>query len=156
MRKYELQLELERAKAEIKRLRAMDREPVRSPCVGAAEIRRVCAEHPEQESFVVVALDSRQRVLYARVTALGSLAHVDVHPREVFRDAVRASAHSIVIGHNHPSGDPEPSAADRDLTRRMAAAGQLIGIPVLDHVIVTKLDHYSFAAYHPQCLEVGS
>lgn len=90
----------------------------------------------EQESFVVIMLDARMRVIDAREIAKGSLSHVDVHPREVFRDAIRLRSHSIIVAHNHPSGDPDPSEADITLTRRIKEVGNLIGIPLLDHVII--------------------
>lgn len=99
----------------------------------------------QAECFVVLGLDARQRLLEARAVALGSLAQVEVHPREIFRSQLRLGAHSILVGHNHPSGDPEPSNADVELTRRLADVGRLIGIPVLDHVIVTEVEHVSFA-----------
>ena len=91
-----------------------------------------------QEHFVVVGLDARQRVKLVRTVAIGSLAQVDVHPRELFRPLVHAGAHSCVLAHNHPSGDPSPSAADLQLTRRMGEVGKLMGIPVLDHLIVAQ------------------
>lgn len=102
--------------------------------------------HEEQESFVAIFLDARQRVIDARRVAQGSLSQVDVHPRELFRDAIRMRAHSIILAHNHPSGDPEPSEADIELTGRMREVGELVGIPVLDHVIVAPADATSMAA----------
>jgi DNA repair protein RadC len=98
-----------------------------------------------QEYFVVLLLNARQRVIEAQVVAIGSLAQVDVHPREVFRPAVRLGAHSIILGHNHPSGDAAPGDADIDLTRRMVEVGKLQGVPVLDHVVVAPHDHVSLA-----------
>jgi len=89
-----------------------------------------------QETFAVLGLDARQRVRMVRTVAVGSLAEVDVHPREAFRPLLAAGMHSVVLVHNHPSGEPEPSAADIELTRRLAAVGQLVGIPVVDHVVV--------------------
>lgn len=144
--KSELQLRLARLEAELARTRAEDSDSIRDPWGAVEEIRRVCAEYPEQESFVVLMLNARQRVLAVHRIALGSLAQVDVHPREVFRAAVRMCAHSIVMGHNHPSGDSSPSSGDRVLTRRMKKAGKILGIPVLDHIIVATDGHASFAA----------
>ena len=145
-RKSELLLALARAEAELARLRAEDTAQIRDQTGAAAAIRLACAANPEQEAFVAVLLDSRQRTLAVRVIALGSLAQVEVHPRELFRDAVRMAAHAMIIGHNHPSGDPRPSDADHALTRRMVDAGKLLGIPVLDHLVVTPTDLVSFAA----------
>jgi DNA repair protein RadC len=90
----------------------------------------------EQESFLVLFLDARQRVIEMRETARGTVASVDVHPREVFRDAVRLRAHSVILAHNHPSGDPEASDHDVQLTQRLIEAGRVVGIPVLDHLII--------------------
>jgi DNA repair protein RadC len=94
--------------------------------------------HEDQESFLVILLDARQNIIDTKVAAVGSLAQVDVHPREVFRDAVRLRAHSMIVSHNHPSGEAEPSPADIELTHRLAEAGRLAGIPVLDHLIVAR------------------
>lgn len=91
----------------------------------------------EQEHFWVLAMNPRQKVLDVFTVAIGSLAAVDVHPREVFKPLVRMAAHSCIIAHNHPSNDPEPSGADMFLTKRLVENGDMIGIPVLDHVIVT-------------------
>lgn len=131
------------AEAELARLRARDCDPIRSPSEIVRLIRENC--QTEQESFVVVYLNARQKPLATREVARGTLADVPVHPREVFRDAVRLCAHSIVVGHNHPSGDPNPSNADLDLTQRLQEAGKVLGIPLLDHVVVTEDSHVSLA-----------
>ena len=94
--------------------------------------------HREQEQFVVLYLDARHQIIDARVVAIGSLASITVHPREIFGDAVRLRAHAVILAHNHPSGDPTPSEMDVELTRRMAGVGELVGIPVLDHVVVAR------------------
>lgn len=90
----------------------------------------------EQEEFHAVMLDARHRPLGVRQVSVGTLTASLVHPREVFRAAVRFSAAALVVAHNHPSGDPEPSEEDLDLTRRLVSSGELLGIPLLDHVIV--------------------
>jgi len=100
----------------------------------------------EQEYFVAILLDARQRVQALLAVAVGSLSQVDVHPRELFRDAIRHRAHSIILAHNHPSGSAEPSQADLDLTVRMVEAGKLVGIPVLDHIVTTKRGTTSLAS----------
>ena len=89
-----------------------------------------------QEVFVVLALDVKQGALGLRQVAQGSATSVEVHPREVFGPLIREGAASAIVAHNHPSGDPEPSEDDRGLTRRLAQAGELLGIPVLDHLVV--------------------
>jgi DNA repair protein RadC len=79
-----------------------------------------------------------------RETRTGTLSASLVHPREVFRDAIRHSASSVVLAHNHPSGDPEPSEEDLRITRRLVDAGRIIGIDVLDHIIIGKETFRSF------------
>lgn len=89
-----------------------------------------------REHFVAVLLNSKNRVLAAPLISMGSLNASIVHPRELFREAVRASAAAVILVHNHPSGDPRPSREDLEVTRSMAAAGEMMQIPVLDHVII--------------------
>lgn len=91
-----------------------------------------------QETFLVLGLDVRQRLQMIRTIAVGSLCSVQVHPREVFRPLVQAGMHAVILVHNHPSGEPEPSDADVMLTHRMSEIGRLLGIPVLDHLVVTR------------------
>ena len=88
-----------------------------------------------REHFLAVLLDARNRIIGIETVSIGSLTASFVHPREVFRPALIASAASVVLGHNHPSGDPEPSKQDLALTLQLAQAGQLLGIKVLDHLI---------------------
>jgi DNA repair protein RadC len=87
-------------------------------------------------------LNAKHRALGVHVVAIGTLTACQVHPREVFKAAILANAAAVILAHNHVSGDAEPSRADRDLTRRIADAGELLGIPLLDHVIVT-VDGYT-------------
>jgi DNA repair protein RadC len=88
------------------------------------------------ETFGVLALDVRQRLKCDKEISTGCLTSSLVHPREVFQVAVVARAAGLILFHNHPSGDPEPSAEDLSLTRRLVAAGSLMGIEVLDHVVL--------------------
>jgi DNA repair protein RadC len=88
------------------------------------------------ETFGLLALDVRHRLKHEAVVSVGCLTSSLVHPREVFQEAVVARAAGIVLFHNHPSGDPEPSAEDVSLTRRLAAGGSLMGIEVLDHLVL--------------------
>jgi DNA repair protein RadC len=90
------------------------------------------------EQFGVVLLDTKHRILRTTLLSVGTLDTSIVHPREVFRAAASAGAASLVLFHNHPSGDPTPSEDDVALTRRMVRAGELMGISVLDHVIVAE------------------
>lgn len=98
----------------------------------------------ERESFHVLCLDGRHRLVREEEVSVGTLTASLVHPREVFRGAIRASAAAIVLVHNHPSGDPSPSAEDRSVTERLAEAGRVLGIEVLDHVVVARGGHFSF------------
>lgn len=100
----------------------------------------------EQEALVVLYLDTNNRIVgRPEVVAVGTLNGVEIHPRDIFRHAVRRNALTLILTHCHPSGDPEPSTADRKMTQRLQEGCRLLGIPVLDHVIVTKRAHYSFA-----------
>jgi DNA repair protein RadC len=90
----------------------------------------------DRELFVVAMLTIRHRLLGLHTVAVGCLTSTLVHPREVFKPAILAGSAAIVLAHNHPSGDPEPSADDVALTRRLASAGQLLGIEVLDHLVL--------------------
>jgi DNA repair protein RadC len=96
------------------------------------------------ERFLVVGLDARNRPASRHLVAQGSLATCVVHPREVFAPLVRRRAAAAILVHNHPSGDPAPSPEDERLTDRLVAAGSLLGIPVLDHLIVARLGYFSF------------
>jgi len=96
------------------------------------------------ERFVVVMLDGRHRVLREEVVSQGTLTASLVHPREVFRAALREAAAALILVHNHPSGDPAPSREDRDVTDRLTRAGEILGVRVLDHVIVAERGFYSF------------
>jgi DNA repair protein RadC len=88
------------------------------------------------EQFGVVLLDTKHRVIRALVLSVGSLDSTTIQPRDVFRHAMLASAAAVVLFHNHPSGDPEPSRDDITVTLRMAAAGELMGVNVVDHVVL--------------------
>ena len=96
------------------------------------------------EQFGMVLLDTRHRVIRTTVVTSGTLDMSAVHPRDVFRQATSASAAAIVLFHNHPSGDPAPSRDDSDLTTRLAEAGHLMGIEVLDHLILGDGRYFSF------------
>lgn len=95
------------------------------------------------EQFGLVLLDSKHRVLRTTVVASGTLNSTIVHPRDVFREAVLGSAAAVVVFHNHPSGDPSPSPDDIELTRRLRAAGVLMGIDVVDHIVLGDVRYCS-------------
>ena len=92
----------------------------------------------KQEYFVCLTLDGANRLITKRVISIGTLTSSLVHPREVFADAITDRAASIIVAHNHPSGNSEPSQADRDITERLRQASELLGISLVDHVVVTK------------------
>jgi DNA repair protein RadC len=90
----------------------------------------------DREAFFVVLVDGKNRVSAINLVSLGSLTAALVHPREVFKVAIAGSAAALVLVHNHPSGDPTPSAEDLSLTRRLCEVGDLVGIKVLDHLVL--------------------
>jgi DNA repair protein RadC len=95
------------------------------------------------ERFLVVLLDGRHRVLRQELVSQGTLTASLVHPREVFRPALREAAAALILVHNHPSGDPTPSREDREVTERLRKAGEILGVPVLDHVVVAERGYHS-------------
>lgn len=106
--------------------------------------------HDEQETFVVICLTVRNTMIGEPIViAIGTAHAVEVHPRDVFREAIRNNAAGIVVAHNHPSGDPSPSPEDRMLTERLVAVGKLVGIPVIDHVVVSSARFRSMAEETP-------
>src|SRR6185436_13734204 len=98
-----------------------------------------------REIFYALLLDTKNRLISKVRISEGSLGASLVHPREAFRPAVREAAASVLFLHNHPSGDPAPSPEDRRVTDRLKRVGELLGIPVLDHVVVGREKYYSFA-----------
>jgi DNA repair protein RadC len=96
-----------------------------------------------KESFVVLYLNARNQVIHKETVSMGTLNASLVHPREVFQPAVAKCAASVILTHNHPSGNTSPSEEDAEITRRMVKAGQIMGIEVLDHVIVSERGHRS-------------
>src|SRR5438552_6268039 len=99
----------------------------------------------DREHFVVLLLDGKNRILGFNVVSVGSLTAALVHPREVFKPAILANAAALILVHNHPSGDPDPSAEDRAITARLSQAADLIGIRILDHVVIGDGTFRSFA-----------
>jgi DNA repair protein RadC len=100
-----------------------------------------------KEHFVVFYLDSRHQEIRREIVSVGTLTASLVHPREVFESAVRHRSAHVLVAHNHPSGNPEPSPEDHEVTRRLAEAGRLLGIELIDHVIVTKDAWWSFKGH---------
>lgn len=102
----------------------------------------------EQEVFLVLVLDTKNCVVACKQVTQGLLNKALVHPREVFKYAVKENANSIILVHNHPSGDPSPSEEDKRVTAQLREAGEVLGITVLDHVILGEESWYSFADEH--------
>jgi DNA repair protein RadC len=123
---------------------ARERVQITAPRVAAELLLPVYGNRPV-EQFGVMLLDTKHRVLRTTVLSIGTLDASVVHPREVFREATMAGAAALVLFHNHPSGDPHPSEEDVKLTERLVAAGMLMGIYVIDHVILADVQYYSFS-----------
>lgn len=98
----------------------------------------------KKEHFVILYLDTRNQEIKKEIISIGSLNASLVHPREVFEPAVRNTAAQIIIAHNHPSGDTNPSTEDIHISQRLVEAGKIMGIEVIDHVIVAKNSYFSF------------
>ncbi len=98
----------------------------------------------KKEVFLLLNLDGKNRLMEKKKISEGTLTSSLVHPREVFRPAIRGAAASVLFVHNHPSGDPTPSDEDIDITDRLVEVGELVGIPVIDHVIIGDSEYRSF------------
>ena len=97
-----------------------------------------------KEQFVVILLNSKNKVIGTEVVSEGSLSSSIVHPREVYAPAILHHAAAIMVAHNHPSGDPKPSFEDEEVTRMLSRSGKVLGIPMIDHVIIGDGNYYSF------------
>ncbi len=98
----------------------------------------------KKEHFLILCLDTRNNLIKIISISTGTLDTNLVHPREVFKEAIQSLSSSIILVHNHPSGSPEPSEADIDITKRIVETGKVVGIDVLDHIIVTENKSFSF------------
>ena len=118
--------------------RAQEQPSAGSPIRGPDDVLRYVRDlrRARREHFIVLLLNARHELQCREIVSIGSLNASIVHPREVFLPAILHSAASVVLVHNHPSGDPEPSEEDLSITRRLVQVGELVGIGVLDHVIV--------------------
>lgn len=119
-------------------------------------LRRRCKTDRDKEHFWSIGLDTKLVVKYVEVVTIGTLDASLVHPREVFRFAIMQGAASIIIGHNHPSGDIQPSVQDRAVTRSLANAGKVLGISLHDHLIIGMNGRrFSFAESLPDDLRAS-
>jgi DNA repair protein RadC len=112
-----------------------ERQQICSPDDAVPVVRPLLDGH-DRECGVLVALDTRHRVIATTIISIGTAAHTFLAPREVYRDALRFGASAIVVAHNHPSGDATPSDDDRQITRRLAQAGATLGVELLDHLVI--------------------
>jgi len=119
-----------------------DRYIIRSPKDGANFVME-SMRHLNQEHLIVLFLDTKNRIIHKQTIFIGSLNASIVHPREIFREAVKRSAASIICVHNHPSGDPTPSQEDIQVTKRLVEAGKIMGIELLDHIIIGNQKYVS-------------
>lgn len=119
---------------------------LKTPADAVPVLRSALPENTDREHFLVATLDTRNRIIGVNIVSTGSVNGSIVHPREVFKLAVLQNACAVIVCHNHPSGDPNPSREDHALTQRLKKAGTVLGIPVLDHVILGDGgdDYYSF------------
>lgn len=113
-----------------------------SPRIVASYLQRKIGRE-NKEHFVILYLNTRNDLIVNNVS-IGTLNASLVHPREVFKEAIHSHAAQVIIAHNHPSGDPEPSEDDLTLTKRLVEAGKILGIEVVDHVIITNRAYFSF------------
>jgi DNA repair protein RadC len=105
---------------------------------------RVSLQDKAKEHFKLILLNSRNKIIGIPTISIGTLTTSLVHPREVFKEALVHSAASVVLAHNHPSGDPDPSEDDLKITKKLVESGKLLGIEVIDHIIIGKSNFYSF------------
>ncbi len=129
-----------------KRHLVKDVEPLRTLSEIVAHLDDIRGK--QQEYLVALALDGGQRLIAQRTITIGTLDTLLAHPREVFADALMDRAASVIVAHNHPTGDPRPSPRDTELTQQLAASGQLLGVALRDHIIVSKTDYFSFRQHH--------
>ena len=122
---------------------------------GAARFVRRVIDGDAREHFVALMLDGRHRPIAYQVISVGTATASLVHPREVFQAAISLGACALIVAHNHPSGDPTPSAEDREVTLRLAQAGKLLGVPLLDSIVIGGPDHVSIRDDSPGLIEAA-
>ena len=121
-------------------LRVLSEDSLLSP-----EILQSQLADEEREIFVVIFLDNQHRVLKHSRLFSGTLSHVEVHPREIVREAIKVNAAAVILAHNHPSGHAEPSKSDRLITERVVKCCQFMDVRVLDHLVIGRGEYVSFA-----------
>lgn len=120
--------------------------PLKRPSItGPQDVATLLTEemrHLNQEHFVILLLNAKNQVIKKETITIGTLNSAQVHPRELFKSAIRHSAAAIILVHNHPSGDPTPSTEDIEVTKKLVESGKLMGIQVLDHLVIGD-NHYT-------------
>lgn len=119
-------------------------------CTCTKKAQLICEQYfqdIDREHFVMIALDSKNKIIGLHVVSIGTLNETLTHPREIFKAAFLMNAARIILAHNHPSGDPTPSDVDIAITKRLCTAGRLLDVPVLDHIIVGEYRSVSLAEY---------
>lgn len=109
----------------------------------AVDLLRLFLDDADREQFVVIGLTTKNTPTTLQIVSIGSLSASIVHPREVFKVAISSNSASVILSHNHPSGDTSPSTEDIETTKRLVQAGEILGIKVLDHVIISTEGFYS-------------
>lgn len=122
---------------------ACDKIYIDSPEKAFAQISQAIQQEKIEVLYILLR-DTRRALIHKEAIGRGILNEVIMHPREVFHSAIRHRAHSVIIGHNHPSGDPSPSHSDVEMTQRLRSAGKLVGIPMIDHLIIGRDRYFSF------------
>lgn len=116
-----------------------------NPSEAAAMCREIITEQitdTDREHFVAMGLNAKNQPVVFYTVSIGTLTATLVHPREVFKVAITYGAHALIVAHNHPSGDPTPSREDREMTDRLAQAGRILGISLLDHLVIGSNGRY--------------
>jgi DNA repair protein RadC len=138
-----------------KRSRRRIPSPLRSPADVFRFVRNSVGED-SREHFLAIFLDGRHRPIGFQTVSVGTATASLIHPREVFQPAIGIGAVAIIVAHNHPSSDPSPSAEDRNVTERLVKAGELLGIRVLDHLVVTAQYFTSLKEESPTLFKTSS
>lgn len=119
-----------------------DFKNISTPLDGAKIIKAYIG-NSDREHFVIACLDTRNNITAIHTVSIGTINETSVHPREVFKIAILANSASIIIAHNHPSGDTSPSEEDVEVTKRIVYAGKILGIEVLDHIVIGDDEEYT-------------
>lgn len=141
-----MRIRYQRAVVVRERKSSYSRPELKTKVTDASDVYAALTEYRRcgREHFIAMTIDSASRVIQTRVISIGTLDQSLVHPREVFVDAIIDRAAGIIVAHNHPSGQLEPSHEDKAITKRLKEAGKLLGMGLLDHVIITDRGFYSF------------